>query len=104
RLTSFVGRNTPAFIISISAVPPAMGRTVSSSGSSSWTAAASEVGSASSKGVIGGPVQAHHPSSDQAEKETPTKSKPARIKPWGVTDKDSVRGPQDPARNRPGAV
>ena len=28
RLTSFAGRNTPAFIISISAVPPAIGRIV----------------------------------------------------------------------------
>ena len=35
RLTSRVGRKTPAFIISISAVPPAIGRTDGSSGSSS---------------------------------------------------------------------
>ena len=45
RLTSRVGRNTPAFIISISAVPPAIGRTVGSSGSSSVMASGSEVGS-----------------------------------------------------------
>ena len=52
RLMSLAGRNTPAFIISISAVPPAIGRTVASSGSSSLTASASVLGSASSKGVI----------------------------------------------------
>jgi hypothetical protein len=52
RLTSFAGRNTPAFIISMSAVPPAMGRIVSSSGSRSFIAAASDVGSASSNGII----------------------------------------------------
>ena len=52
RLISLAGRNTPAFIISISAVPPAIGRTVGSSGSSSFTASASLVGSASSNGVM----------------------------------------------------
>ena len=52
RLTSRVGRNTPAFIISISAVPPAIGRTVASSGSSSAIASRSEVGSTSSNGVM----------------------------------------------------
>ena len=52
RLTSLSGRNTPAFIISISAVPPAIGRMVGSSGSSSLIASASEVGSASSNGII----------------------------------------------------
>ena len=45
RLTSRVGRNTPAFIISISAVPPAIGRTDGSSGSSRAMASRSEVGS-----------------------------------------------------------
>src|SRR5471030_1410706 len=35
KLTSRVGRNTPAFIISISAVPPAIARTSGSSGSMS---------------------------------------------------------------------
>ena len=52
RLMSFSGLNTPAFIISISAVPPAIGRIVGSSGLSSLIAAASEVGSARSKGII----------------------------------------------------
>ena len=52
RLTSFSGWNTPAFIISISAVPPAIGRTVASSGSSSSIALASEVGSTTSNGII----------------------------------------------------
>jgi hypothetical protein len=52
RLTSFAGRNTPAFIISMRAVPPAMGRTVSSSGSSNLIASASDRGWASSNGVI----------------------------------------------------
>ena len=52
RLTSRVGRNTPAFIISIRAVPPAIGRTVESSGSSSARASRREAGSASSNGVM----------------------------------------------------
>ena len=55
RLTSFDGRNTPAFIISISAVPPASGRTVGSSTSSSATASFSDFGSASSNGVMATP-------------------------------------------------
>ena len=49
---SFSGLNTPAFIISINAVPPAIGRTLGSSGFKSLMAAASEVGSARSKGII----------------------------------------------------
>src|SRR5262249_38314615 len=52
RLTNRVGRNTPAFIISISAVPPAIGRTVGSSGSSRPIASCRDVGSSNSKGVI----------------------------------------------------
>src|SRR5262245_13975642 len=57
KLTSLVGRNTPAFIINMSAVPPAIGRTAPSSGSSSLIAAAIELGSASSNGVIGSVLQ-----------------------------------------------
>ena len=52
RLMSFSGLNTPAFIISIKAVPPAIGRMLGSSGFKSLMAAASEVGSARSKGII----------------------------------------------------
>jgi hypothetical protein len=52
KLTSRVGRNTPAFIISINAVPPAIGRTVASSGSSSEIASASDAGSTSSNGIM----------------------------------------------------
>ena len=52
KLTSRLGRNTPAFIISISAVPPAIGRTPASSGSSSAMASPSEAGSTSSNGVM----------------------------------------------------
>ena len=52
RLTSRRGRNTPAFIISISAVPPAIGRTSGSSGSISAIASLSEAGSSSSNGVM----------------------------------------------------
>ena len=52
KLTNRVGRNTPAFIISISAVPPAIGRTVGSSASSSAMASSSEAGSTSSNGVM----------------------------------------------------
>ena len=52
RLTSRVGRKTPAFIISMSAVPPAIGRTDVSSGSSSAMASRSELGSSSSNGVM----------------------------------------------------
>ena len=51
KLTSRRGRNTPAFIISISAVPPAIGRTSGSSGSISAIASLSEAGSLSSNGV-----------------------------------------------------
>ena len=58
RLTSFDGRNTPAFIISISAVPPAIGRMVGSSASSSPTASFSVFGSASSNGVMTRPRSA----------------------------------------------
>src|SRR5277367_5947121 len=53
RLTSLLGWNTPAFIISISAVPPATGRTVGSSGSSSAIASFSDVGSTMSKAITG---------------------------------------------------
>ena len=52
KLTSLVGWNTPAFIISINAVPPAIGRTVGSSGSSRPMASCKDVGSSNSKGVI----------------------------------------------------
>ena len=52
KLTRRRGRNTPAFIISISAVPPAIGRTLGSSGSRSAMASDSEVGSTSSNGVM----------------------------------------------------
>ncbi len=49
--TSRLGWNTPAFIISISAVPPATGRMVGSSGSSKDIASLSEVGSTISNGI-----------------------------------------------------
>ena len=52
RLTRRVGRNKPAFIIIISAVPPAIGRTEASSGSRSPTASRSDCASTSSKGIM----------------------------------------------------
>ena len=51
RQISRVGWNTPAFIISISAVPPATARIVGSSGSSSDTASLSDFGSTISNGI-----------------------------------------------------
>ncbi len=52
RLTSRRGRKNPDFIMSIKAVPPAMGRTDESSGSSNPIASRSERGSAISNGVV----------------------------------------------------
>src|SRR4051812_12024524 len=52
---SFAGRKTPAFIISINAVPPATGRIVSSLGSSSLIASENVMGSASSNWIIAYP-------------------------------------------------
>src|SRR5438067_901385 len=52
RLTSRCGRYSPDFIISISAVPPAIARTPGSSGSSNAKASASEAGSSSANGLI----------------------------------------------------
>jgi len=52
KLTRRLGRKTPAFIISISAVPPAIGRTSGSSGSISAMASLSESGSSSSKAIM----------------------------------------------------
>src|SRR3954470_7217569 len=57
RLTRRVGRNTAAFIISMSAVPPAMGRTDGSSGSIRSSASLKERGSASSNGVTSGSLR-----------------------------------------------
>src|SRR5262245_10823878 len=54
RLTRRVGRNTAAFIISIKAVPPAIGRTDGSSAWMSESASSSERGSLSSNGVTSG--------------------------------------------------
>ena len=54
RLTSRVGRNTPAFIISIRAVPPPSGRTEASSGSSRRRASSMVAGSASSNAASWG--------------------------------------------------
>src|SRR5580704_9948441 len=51
RQISRVGWNTPAFIISISAVPPATARTAGSCGSSSDIASRSDVGSTISNGI-----------------------------------------------------
>src|SRR5262245_45860333 len=67
RLTSFAGRNTPAFIINISAVPPATGRTVSSSGSRSAIAAAREAGWASSNGIIRPDPRIHQASNNRRQ-------------------------------------
>jgi hypothetical protein len=52
RQISRVGWNTPAFIISISAVPPETARIVGSSGSSSDIASLSDFGSTISNGII----------------------------------------------------
>src|SRR4051794_41933415 len=57
RLTRRVGRNTAAFIISMSAVPPAIGRTDGSSGSIRSNASLKERGSASSNGVTSGSLR-----------------------------------------------
>src|SRR5665213_695480 len=54
RQTRRVGWNTPAFIISISAVPPATARMVGSFGSSNATASLSEAGSTMSNGITEG--------------------------------------------------
>ncbi len=52
KLTSRRGLNTPAFIISIKAVPPAIGRTLGSSGSISASASANDMGCSNSNGVM----------------------------------------------------
>src|SRR5690349_474828 len=57
RLMRRVGRNTAAFIISMRAVPPPMGRTEGSSGSIRSSASLNERGSTSSNGVTSGSLR-----------------------------------------------